>query len=316
MTTKTDTQAETRGMPTIRELTGGFPWENTITDEVLAKLRAPIPAEDILTIPGTRIRYTKDKVIQERLDAVVGPFGWEDHYHEVVYPMPIEYHDKQGKLLKTQYGDMFCELTILGKTHSAAAPTLVKPGMYGSPGENAQATALKRAAYKFGPGRELWFGTEEAPDVHTGTDDYAASATQTTNRSNGATPQGSKPKAATGQTGGSAAQRAGGASQAQKNFMKWLKVPEEIANSTALTGGPWDAEDPNQDPNVGRATRFISYLDKIRKDEARGGKDAYDANANKHILDALKEVKLYNALSKYVPVQNEAIEDESDIDPD
>ncbi len=286
----------------------------SVTPEVIASLRAPIPASDILTIPRTNIRYTTDKTIQERLDAAVGPFGWEDHYHEVVYPAPIEYRDKSGNIYKTQYGDMFCELTILGTTHSAVAPTLIKPGMYGSPGENAQATALKRAAMKFGPGRELWFGTEEAPDVgaRAGTDDYVAPIT-TTNRSNGTAAR-AVPSTKTNQTGGSGA---GGASPAQKNFMtQWLGVPEGIVNSTLLTGGKWNPDDPKQDPNVGRATRFISYLSDIRKDQNVGGQDAYDADPDTHILAALKEVKLFSALSKYVQVQDEAIEYESDSDPE
>ena len=238
-----------------------------VTPEVIASLRAPIPASDILTIPRTNIRYTTDKTIQERLDAAVGPFGWEDHYHEVVYPAPIEYRDKSGNIYKTQYGDMFCELTILGTTHSAVAPTLIKPGMYGSPGENAQATATK-------------------------------------------------PKAAIGQTGGTGSV----ASPAQKNFMtQWLGVPEGIVNSTLLTGGKFEPDDMGQrKPNdsTGRATQFISYLSAIRKDVERGGQDAYDANPNTHILAALREVKLFNALSKYVPVQDEAIEDDLDSDPE
>lgn len=134
-----------------------------LTEEVLARLGAPVPAADIQTMPvgGQSIRFTSDKFVMHRLDSVVGPMGWEDVYPFVAYPKPIVFKTKKDKegnvvVVSTLIGEMSCNLTVLGVTKSSTADVELETGAYGTPSTNAQARVLKRAAMKFGIASELW----------------------------------------------------------------------------------------------------------------------------------------------------------------
>jgi hypothetical protein len=134
-----------------------------LTEEVLARLGAPVPAADIQTMPvgGQNIRFTSDKFVFHRLNDVVGIAGWEDYYDFVAYPKPLTFKTKKDKdgnvaVVSTITGTMTCRLVVLGVTKSSTADVELEAGAYGTPATNVQARILKRAAMKFGIAAELW----------------------------------------------------------------------------------------------------------------------------------------------------------------
>jgi hypothetical protein len=180
-----------------------------LTDEVLARLGAPVPASEIKILPGkgATIRYTTDKFVIHRLNEVVGVAGWQVDYTITTLAKPAEY---QGV---STIGQIVCRLKVLGVMKSGSADMEVDPKMYGTPATNGQAKALKRAAMLFGVAAELW--DKDAPVTATG---------DTASRKPAATP-------AANSTGGS-----GLASEKQVSYLADVfDVPKSVASK--LTGG-------------------------------------------------------------------------------
>ncbi len=136
-------------------IVSAYPTE--LTPDVLARLGAPVPASEIKTLThgGQSIRYTEDKFVFDRLDEVVGGMNWDDDYTATPFARPLVHH-KGRKDESLIVGQVVCRLTVLGVTKSAIVDQEQTDDMYGTPGTNAQARAVKRAAMKFGIARELW----------------------------------------------------------------------------------------------------------------------------------------------------------------
>jgi len=136
-------------------IASAYPTE--LTPDALARLGAPVPANEIQTLQqgGATIRFTSDKFVFHRLDEVVGPGGWHDDYTITTLSRPTKLHEgrKDESLI---IGQIVCRLNVLGVLKSAAADLEMEQGMYGTPATNAQARAFKRAAMKFGIAAELW----------------------------------------------------------------------------------------------------------------------------------------------------------------
>lgn len=128
-----------------------------LTEDVLEALGAPVPASEIKTLQhgGQSIRYTTDKFVFDRLDEVVGGGNWHDDYSTTDLARPVVHH-KGRKDESLILGQVVCRLKVLGVMKSAVADMELTDDMYGTPGTNAQARAVKRAAMKFGIARELW----------------------------------------------------------------------------------------------------------------------------------------------------------------
>jgi hypothetical protein len=104
------------------------------------KLKAPIPAKEIKTktMGGSRMSFITARTVMNRLDTVCGPENWYDTYHEVD-------------------GGVLCTLFIcingqwVGKSDVGD-----QEGANFSPFKGMYSDALKRAAVKWGIGRELY----------------------------------------------------------------------------------------------------------------------------------------------------------------
>lgn len=120
-------------------------------DELFAALAAPFPDTDVRVRPGAKNRdktkalalhYIDARAVQERLDATVGPMGWEDRY-EMIDPQRIGFQ---------------CYLTLTIDGQNVRKTGVGYPNQEGDeePGKGAESDALKRAAVKFGVGRYLY----------------------------------------------------------------------------------------------------------------------------------------------------------------
>lgn len=232
-----------------------------LSKEVEAALAEPVPAEQILTLPSSNVRYTTDKFVRDRLDRVVGRGNWSAHYTVVMFPKPYQKLRKSGDVEKTFIGSMICDLTVLGVTKGATTDIEFTDDMYGGPTTNAEATALKRAAKEFGVARELWKGTEAAT---------AAGNTAPAARSN-RTPASAPVAGVVQSTADPRPFRT-----PPDNVIKWLTdlhVPREIA--LGLNGAGSSAE-PSQ------ASRIITVLMDNRKRDP-----GYNDDPDGYVADAL-----------------------------
>lgn len=243
----------------------------SLSKKTLDALAAPVPAEEIQTIPNSKIRYTSDKFVMDRLDSVVGSDGWEDHYSEVVFPRPVEIKNRDGKVLKTVVGSVICDLTITDSegsaTHGSTAPMENDIGMYGTPDTNGQATALKRAAMKFGVAKELWKRGESAQGSST------SSQASSSSKSSGS----SKPSSSTASSGGATA------SESQVNWLCeafGLEADRKVV--AKLTKGTYDKNTKRSD---GEFQGILDYLKAARKDD-----DDFEDNAHEHFVAGLRKV--------------------------
>lgn len=229
--------------------------------EVEAALAEAVPAEQILTLPSSNVRYTTDKFVRDRLDRVVGRGNWSAHYTVVMFPKPYQKLRKSGDVEKTFIGSMICDLTVLGVTKGATTDIEFTDDMYGGPTTNAEATALKRAAKEFGVARELWKGTEAAT---------AAGNTTPAARSN-RTPASAPVAGVVQSTADPRPFRT-----PPDNVIKWLTdlhVPREIALGL---NGAGSQSDPSQ------ASRIITVLMDNRKRDP-----GYNDDPDGYVADAL-----------------------------
>lgn len=158
-------------------------------DEVRAALSAPVPSSELKskTQGGTKIVFTSDKFVMRRLDEVVGTEGWQDDYTSTTYAKPFTKVDKRGNVT-TYGGSMTCHLKVLGVMKSASCDIEYLnnedggSSVYGSPATNAQAKAFKRAAMKFGIGKELW---DKDADLKGDDDDEEESTPRRPSRTSG-----------------------------------------------------------------------------------------------------------------------------------
>jgi hypothetical protein len=239
-----------------------------LTQEQWDALAAPVPAEHIKVIPGSDIRYTSDKWVMSRLNAVVGRGGWsEGPYINVLYPRPVVVTNKDGKVLKTFVGTVSGTLTIGDVTHAATIDTEVETGMYGTPGTNGQSTCFKRMAMKFGVASELWMDEAGNKPVRGAYSQPASTGTtQYAQPTNGAIKL---------------------ASDKQKDMLfDGFFVPKNV--SALLTGGSYDPNAVVEDgqPRMGQASRLFSELR-----EAKSKNSDYASNANYYIHQALEAIK-------------------------
>lgn len=106
------------------------------SEELEDRMKAPFPPDRVHFRTGgggNMLAYIDARDVMERLDAVVGPEGWEDSFVE------------------TPSGRIICRLTVLGVSKSDGA------GDTGFEAEKgAISDAFKRAAVKHGIGRYLY----------------------------------------------------------------------------------------------------------------------------------------------------------------
>lgn len=111
--------------------------------DVFERLSSPFPPHQVHWRIGPRNRdktkgqplaYLNARDVMGRLDDVVGPECWQDHYTE------------------GHSGRVFCHLTIMGVTKGDGAGSTDVEGAKG-----AISDAFKRAAVKFGIGRYLYY---------------------------------------------------------------------------------------------------------------------------------------------------------------
>ena len=111
--------------------------------KVLKRLTAPFAPEDIKHRPqgGRQLAYIDSRQVMNRLDAVVGPLGWEDVYHDTP-------------------GGVICSLSVT----FPSGKTVTKRDAGACSGTQDEddnlkggfSDAFKRAAVKFGIGRHLY----------------------------------------------------------------------------------------------------------------------------------------------------------------
>ncbi|UAL49765.1 hypothetical protein K7887_22630 (plasmid) [Sutcliffiella horikoshii] len=125
--------------------------------ELQDKLKDPFPEKDIEwrvqrcfnTNNGPKaivVPYVQNRAIMERLDAIFGPFGWENNFKEI-------------------HGGVLCGITVNingNKTTKWDGADLTNI----EPTKGAISSSMKRAAVQFGIGRYLYDLTEVWVDVH------------------------------------------------------------------------------------------------------------------------------------------------------
>lgn len=107
-----------------------------MTKEQLVKLQAPTPKSEAKVRKGpggTELTYVDARFVMDRLDEAVGPDGWSDSYT----PLPD--------------GSVACTITIGGISKTdVGVPSKIEPQ------KGAFSDAFKRAAVKWGVGRDLY----------------------------------------------------------------------------------------------------------------------------------------------------------------
>lgn len=237
-----------------------------LTQEILDALNAPVPPDQIKTIPGSKIRYTPDKFVIRRLNEVVGVAGWEDHYTVKYAPVYIPFLKRDGTVYKTVVGTVEGSLTVLGVTKSSTAPMEMTPDMYGTPDTNGQATVFKRCAMKLGIAEELWMDVDGSKP--------------TVNQANGATSQTRSTKQPSGD--GTPEEVYVVQGYTTPRMGKWLEdlgVPRAVAMGLEL-GEKVDGK------YNGEASQMISALQAARTPN----RDKYDADKLPYVRTALKKV--------------------------
>ena len=119
--------------------------ELTPLERAIAALQAPTPREETKQRPGKGssgpLTYVDARYVMDRLDAAVGPFGWNDRY------------------VVNEDGSVECTITIHfegdgGEAVSSKADVGVPSKI--EPAKGAYSDAFKRAAVKWGIGRDLY----------------------------------------------------------------------------------------------------------------------------------------------------------------
>lgn len=115
---------------------------------IVEKLNAPTPKDAIKTRPGKgksgALRYVDARFVMERLDEAVGPFGWTDSYRET-----------DGGTVCT------ISITLDGEVWVPKSDVGTPSNIEGVKGRFSD--AFKRAAVKWGIGRDLYEDETEEP---------------------------------------------------------------------------------------------------------------------------------------------------------
>lgn len=116
---------------------------------IVEKLNAPTPKDAIKTRPGKgksgALRYVDARYVMERLDEAVGPFAWTDTYRET-----------DGGVICT------ISLTLDGEVWVPKSDVGTPSNIEGVKGRYSD--AFKRAAVKWGIGRDLYEDEVAAPE--------------------------------------------------------------------------------------------------------------------------------------------------------
>jgi hypothetical protein len=139
------------------------------TEEIIEALAAPFNPEEVKWKPGKvsgnralALAYVDARVIQDRLDNVVGVLGWSDEYEAV----------GNGTFLcrlKVRVGDEWItKMDVGGESEQADEGDRTKA---------AVSDALKRAAVKFGMGRYLYRFPHQWADFDSGTKKFVKTPT-------------------------------------------------------------------------------------------------------------------------------------------
>lgn len=112
--------------------------------EIFAALAAPFPPDQVRTKPGgggRQISYITDRMVQNRLDEVIGPWNWWDRYREtkdgICCTLTIRLPD--GQELSKENGAGFEDMTAEDDSE-----------------KSGYSNSFKRAGVRFGIGRYLY----------------------------------------------------------------------------------------------------------------------------------------------------------------
>lgn len=119
--------------------------------EIMAALAAPTPKSEVKTRPGRGksgdLSYVDARFVMDRLDSVVGPMNWSDQY------LPVD--GGVECTIRIHVGDAFASKSDVG------VPSTIEPV------KGAYSDAFKRAAVKWGIGRDLYDEDSEARSTKT-----------------------------------------------------------------------------------------------------------------------------------------------------